>query len=254
MRICISGTANIGKSTLIKDFINKWEIYKTPKTSYRDVIKDKNYPHNKNCNKEGQWAIMNHMIDDLQKYNKTDNILFDRGPLDCLVYSIWAYEKGSSDIDKIFIDKLIPLVKESMKHIDLIFFLPVTKLSPVQIVDNGSRDTDPVFIEEIDNIFKALFFQYQHNLGKTPFFDSEDCPAMVEIFGNPEERIALIQQYLKDDGEVYGEEEDTILNPKSLIEIEKLLKEQEDTHSKEQSYKEQEKLIKEYIKKSKIKI
>lgn len=250
MRICISGTANTGKTTLIKDFLEKWGNYSTPSASYRDVLKSGNYPHSKKCNKDGQWAIINHMIDELQKYGKDDNVIFDRGPLDCLVYTLWAYEKKSSNINKAFIDKMIPLVKESLKHIDLIFFLPITKTSPVDIVEDGKRDTDPVYIEEIDNIFKALFYQYQHNLGKTPFFDADDCPAIIEIFGDPEERIMLIQQYLDLDGTVYGEEEDSILNPKSLAEMEELLKSEKASHEKEKSIKHQEELIKKFATKN----
>jgi predicted ATPase len=251
MRICISGTANTGKTTLIKDFLSNWGNYNTPSSTYRDIIKSKNYPHSKNCNKEGQWAILNHMIDELQKYEKKDNVIFDRGPLDCLVYSIWACEKESSDIDKAFIDKMIPLVKESLKYLDLILFLPITKSSPIPIVHDEFREIDPIYIEEIDNIFKGLYHQYQHNLGRTPFFNAEDCPAIIEIFGKPKERIMLIEQYLDTDGFVYGEEEDTILNPNSLKEMEDLLKNQEFAHEKEQKIKEQERLVKEYIKKSK---
>ena len=59
MRIAISGTACQGKSTLIQDFIKEWPSYQREKTDYRDIIKEKNYPHSKNCNKEGQWAILN---------------------------------------------------------------------------------------------------------------------------------------------------------------------------------------------------
>ena len=195
MRIGISGTIGIGKSTLINDFIRAWPNYKTPDSSYRDLLKEKNYPHSKLCNKEGQWAILNNMIDEMQKYSKDDNVIFDRTPWDCLVFSLWAAEMGTSDIDKPFIDKCIKIVRESMKHLDLIFFVPITAVSPVVIEDNGKRETDPQYIGEIDHIFKALFHEYQHALGKTPFFSAEDCPAIIEIFGKQEERILLIRQY-----------------------------------------------------------
>lgn len=251
MRISISGTACQGKTTLIKDFIKNWPKYSTPSQTYRDTIKSGNYPHSKNCNKEGQWAILNHMIDELQKYSKEDKVIFDRGPLDCLVYTMWAYEKQSSDIDEAFVNKIIPIVKESMKYLDVIFFVPITKASPVAIINDGTRETDPVYIEEIDNIFKAMFFQYQHNLGRTPFFSADDCPAIIEIFGKPQERILLIEQYLNVDGEVIGEEGDQILNPNNIEELEKLVLEQAEANQKEKYAKKQEQLLKEFVKKTK---
>jgi len=253
MRISISGTQNIGKTTLLNDILETWPTYKTPDSSYRDFIKEKKYPINKSCNQEGQWAILNHMIDEMQKYTIKDDIIFDRNPIDCLVYSLWAYEKQSSDIDKEFIDKIIPLVKESLKYLDVIFLLPITKTSPVKIIEDGLRDIDPIYREEIDNLFKGIFHQYQHNLGRSVFLPAEDCPAIIEIFGNPKERILLLQQYLNEEGGVYGEEFDTILNPKNLTEMEELLKSQEETLYREQAVKEQQRLIEEHNKKTKKK-
>jgi GTPase SAR1 family protein len=254
MRIAVMGTAGQGKTTLINDFIANWPLYKKPSNDYRELLKEKKYPHSKNCSKEGQWAILNCLIDEMQKYSKTDKVIFDRGPLDVLVYSLWACEMGSSDIDEAFIQKLIPIVKESLNHLDLIFFVPITKHAPIQIVDNGIRDTDPQYIAEIDNIFKALFHEYQHGLGKTPFFSADDCPAIIEIFGNPQERILLIQQYLNVEGEVIGEEADTILNPENIEELEKLILEQADADKKEKYLKEQEQMVKDFVKNEKKKV
>jgi hypothetical protein len=211
MRNSISGSVCQGKSTLISDFLKTWPSYKTPSSTYRDMLRDKNYPHSKLCNKEGQWAILNHMIDEMQKYSKNDKVIFDRSPLDCLVFSLWACEYESSDIDKEFIDKMIPVVRESMKFLDLTFFVPITKHSPVPIVDNGKREIDPQYISEIDYFFKALFHEYQHSLGKTPFFPTDDCPAIIEIFGNPEERVAMTGFYIMEDGKGYGEDQ-SLLN------------------------------------------
>jgi len=251
MRISISGTISQGKTTLVNDFIRAWPNYKTPDSSYRDVLKEKNYPHSKNCNKEGQWAILNSMIDEMQKYSKDDNIIFDRNPLDCLVFSLWAAEMGTSDIDKEFIDKIIPIVREAMKNVDLIFFIPMTGVSPVAIEDNGKRETDPQYIGEIDHIFKALFHEYQHSLGKTPFFSADDCPAMIEIFGKQEERILLIRQYLDENGKVYGEEEDTILNPENIEDLEMLINQQRQEDVKEKNLKHHQDMVKDFIAKTK---
>ena len=223
MRIAISGTSNMGKSTVIKDFINEWPSYTTESSSYRDLLKSKKYPHSKNVTKEGQWAILNHMIDEMQKYSKDDNVIFDRCPLDNLIYSLWSCEKTASDIDEEFLSKCIPVVKESMKHLDAIFFIPISKSSPIPIIEDGSRETDSVYIGEIDNIFKAIFHLYQHSFDNNPFLPSDDCPAIIEIFGNPLERIMLLQQYLNVDGAVIGDEGGSILDPENIKDLENLL-------------------------------
>ena len=253
MRILISGTANTGKTTLIKDFLNNWPNYRTPESSYRDLIKEKNYPHSKKCNQEGQWAILNCMIDEMQKYSKDDTVIFDRGPLDCLVYSLWACEMSSSDIDEQFISKMIPIVKESMKNLDVIFYIPISKSSPIPINNDGFREVDPTYITEIDNIFKAIFHLYQHSFNDNPFLPSDDCPAIIEIFGSREERIALMQQYLNVDGEVIGEEGGSILDPHNIRELEKLLEDQLTADQKEKLFKREKELADEFLKKEKSK-
>jgi hypothetical protein len=88
---------------------------------------------------------------------------------------------------------------------DILFFIPLTKVSNVEIVDNGSRNIDPVYREEIDNIFKV--FQESYHRGDGRIFPKDDTPAIIEIFGNPQERIKLTEFYLKEDGKIYGEDE-----------------------------------------------
>ena len=96
MRIAISGTACQGKSTLIKDFLDQWPMYTTPTKTYRDVIVEKSLSHSSVTNKDTQWEILNFMIDELQKTSKGDKIIFDRCPLDNIIYSIWAEQKKES--------------------------------------------------------------------------------------------------------------------------------------------------------------
>ena len=86
MRLALSGTASTGKSTLIKDFLVKWPNYTTNTTSYREKLKALNLPHSKKCTQETQWAILNHMVDEMQKFDKNSNVIFDRCPLDNIVY------------------------------------------------------------------------------------------------------------------------------------------------------------------------
>jgi len=220
MRIAITGAACQGKSTLVEDFIKKWPSYKRSKESYRTVIKEENLKINKEADSNSQLKILNCLIDDLQVTEKTDKIIFDRCPLDNLVYSMWSFEKGCSDIDKDFIDKCIPLVRESMRHLDIVFFIPITKVSPVKIEEKKLRETDKTFIKETDNIFKAIHRSYF--TGQSPFFPKDDSPAIIEIFGTPEERIKMIELYLNSEGNLHGEEE-SVLSKESLDYMETIL-------------------------------
>ena len=180
-------------------------MYDTPKGSYRELIKGDR--HSKNADKETQWNILNYMIDDIQSYSENDNVILDRCPLDNLIYSMWCYHKNVGDIDEIFIEKCIPVVRESMTLLDIIFFIPLTNVSTEERADN-SRETDSEYIKEIDNFFKAMHKNWMS--GDTRFFPKEDRAAVIEIFGNTEERINMIGLYLNDSGGEYGEEESLV--------------------------------------------
>ena len=198
MRIAISGTANTGKTTLVKAFLKEWGNYTTPDKTYRDLLEDST--HSKETSKELQWDILNFFIDQIQQYEKGDKVILDRCPLDNLVYSMWAYDKGEGDIDEDFIKKCIPLVRETLKLYDIIFFIPITKVSPITIVEDGTRDTDPLYIKEVDSIFKAIERDWNTN-PKCRYCDMDDRPGLIEIFGSPEERLQMIRLYLDVDGD-----------------------------------------------------
>ncbi len=45
MRIAICGNANMGKSTLIKDFVSKFTSYEADIETYRKKINEEELPH-----------------------------------------------------------------------------------------------------------------------------------------------------------------------------------------------------------------
>ena len=203
MIISTCGTACIGKSTFIEDFLKTWPNFKTPTKTYRDFLKSENLPHSKETTKDTQWRILQSLEKQIKQYSRTkDYIIHDRSPIDNLVYSLWCLEKGVGDIDKEFIDKCIPIVRESLRLIDVIFFLPITRVAPVEIVSNGVREVDPVYRSEIDTLFKALAREWDKP--NSPFVKPDDKPAWIEIFGKPHERIQMVKLYLDADGDPIG--------------------------------------------------
>jgi hypothetical protein len=206
MKIAVIGTANIGKSTYIKDFLKRWPMYKLVDSEYRKLLKEKNLAHSKEGTEESQTTILNCLVDEIIKYSKEDFVIFDRCVLDVLAYSTWLHLNGK--VSEKFLDQQRILIRETLKLYDLLFFIPLTRVAPVKIEDNGIRETDPVYREEIDTIFKA--FEESYHRGDGRVFPSDDCPAIIEIFGNPEERVKLTQLYITESGKCYGEDESLI--------------------------------------------
>jgi hypothetical protein len=206
MKIAIIGTTCIGKSTYVNDFLKKWQMYTTPQNSYRDKLKELNLPHSKESNEETQSLILNSLIDELTQTSKKDFVIYDRSVVDVLAYSTWLNLNGKVS-DK-YLDQQRILVRETVKLYDILFFIPITKVAPVNIEQNGFREIDPIYREEIDNIFKV--FQESYNRGDGRIFPTDDCPALIEIFGSPQERIKLTELYITENGKSYGEDQSLI--------------------------------------------
>ena len=246
MRIAICGTANVGKSTLLQDFLQEWDMYGREVKTYRDVLNEKGLPHSKKTTKESQKAILDYMVDTLKEFKKGDKVIFDRCPLDNLVYSMWAMSQEDNDIDEDFIDECIPIVKEALTNLDIIFFIPITKFNKIDIEEDGFRETDKQYIQEIDSFFKVLQRHYHDHPQDNPFFPRDDSPALIEIFGSKEERIGMIKLYIDAEGDLIGGDGGSdIFNPESLDMMEKLLESQDLSKKDEDEFKEQLEKIKE---------
>lgn len=235
MRISVSGTASCGKTTLIKNILAVWPNYTTPEKTYRDIITDKGLPHSSKTTTETQTDVLNFMIDQMQKYDKTDKVVFDRCPLDNLAYTLHAHEKGVEGFDKAYVDKAINICRESLRSLDIIFLLRYDPSIP--IVEDDMRDTDSTFIKEIDNIFAAFKTQYDYNNEANVFFPKHDSPCIIELGASAKDRITTIQEYIDSRGEPWGDE-GSIFNPNNLEEMEKLVRQQKLALEQEQKEKE----------------
>jgi hypothetical protein len=223
MRIAISGTANTGKTTLIKHFLSTWSQYKTPDKTYRDILKENKLNHSTKSTVKTQFSILDFMVNQLKTYTKNDKVIYDRCPLDNLVYSLWCNEKGVEGFDSDFIRMTAYLTRESMRDLDIIFLLKYDDTIP--IVDDGVREVDVNFIQEIDALFSAMHDQYANNIQLDKFFPKDDSPAIIELPTDMSERISLISEYVDINGDLPGEDQ-SIFNPENLSILEKLVQQQ----------------------------
>ena len=214
MRIALIGAHNTGKSTLVENFIKQWPMYKRPEKTYRDIIKEKNLKLNKEGDKESQRAILNALVDELQLESTSDNghVIFDRCTVDNIAYSLWHYAKNTDGFSTEFIIDSKTIAALSLKHLDVLFYLPVRKEIP--ITAREGREPDPIFQEEVDNIFDSLVNSYEKNTGA--FFPTEDCPAVIRLEGPPDMWIPQMRLYIKDNGNGYGEEDGTLIDASNV--------------------------------------
>jgi predicted ATPase len=223
MRIAISGTQNSGKSTLVRAFLQKWPMFGTPAKTYRDVLEENKLEHSSNTNEETQLLILDWMLKTQESIPKDANIIYDRCPWDNLAYTLVAnsYDQISDEVAA----ASISLVRESMKHLDIIFWLPYD--NEIKVVDDGVRDVNIEHLNEVDGVFAQLYEHYSENLESDIFYPKEDCPAIIPVEGKTvDDRLFYISQFIDETGTLI-EPDSNFFSEENLQLMESLLKDQE---------------------------
>lgn len=209
MRIAVTGAQATGKSTFIKDFIQHFPMYRASKTNYRELIENKGLTLNQRGSQQSQEIILNSMLDECMNHTSKSNIIYDRCTIDNVVHTLWLKEKHHEKVSEDFVRKSINLNKQACKFYDIVFYLPITKYDKIPLEAKENRDIDPVYRQEIDNLFYSIIKTYHEK--RDGFFDMRDSPAIIEIFGSREERIQMSKFYVNPEtGDQYDEKDDLI--------------------------------------------
>ena len=223
MRIAISGSHSLGKSTLVRDFQAAHPEFELIDEPYRELVARQERIHfaeraSQRCNR----LMTQHAIDRIQQAQlerPNTPVICGRSCLDFIPYSHYARAMGSSeglpldqrlhtaevrpdmqekngltfpsDITAAFIEELwcTVVANQALTSYDLIVFLPLTgdrSIDPA-MENDGIRSVETAYRDWVDAAFKQL---YRQELAKR-------CPAhgrVVEISGSRAERVSQLEQ------------------------------------------------------------
>lgn len=186
MRIAVSGTHFMGKSTLIEDFIKKHPDYKCEIESYYKLQDEKSMELSLEPSLDSLLEQLDCSINQLNECANERNIIFDRCPVDFLAYAMCALDQDSIDIHDSEVSEKFPEIKEALDHLDLIVFLPMTKENSIEYTEEN-----PSYRKAADKYFKKL---YRDEI--CDIFPKYGHPKIIEIWGNQLIRIKKLENYL----------------------------------------------------------
>jgi len=226
MRIGISGTHSIGKSTFVQDFHRAHPDYAIEDEPYRQLAAEGERIHfaeraSQRCNLLMTKRAIDR-INELREASPGLNVICDRTCLDFIPYSEYARAMGgeegvpaserrrtvevradmqekrdlafTSDITAAYIDDLWTTVVESnaLHSYDLIVFLPLTGDPAVDpaMEDDGIRSVETFYRNWIDGAFKRLYRE------ELPRRAPLSC-GYAEITGSRQERVRALEQILR---------------------------------------------------------
>ena len=186
MRIAISGTHFMGKTTLIEDFTKKYPNYKCEIEPYYKLQDEEAMELSLEPDLDSLLEQLDYSIEQLNKNENESTIIFDRCPIDFIAYSMCILDQDSIDINDSEISERFPEVKDALNNLDLIVFLPITKEHLVEYTEEN-----PAYRKKVDEFFKKI---YRDDI--CDIFPSYSHPKIIEIWGDRLTKIKKLESCL----------------------------------------------------------
>jgi hypothetical protein len=186
MRIAISGTHFMGKSTFIKDFLKAHPHYKNEVEPYYKLQDEKMMELSLEPSLESLVEQLDYSIEQLNQHAKEPNIIFDRCPVDYIAYAMCIEDEDYCNIEENEIAERFPEVKEALNHLDAIVFLPITKQHVIEYPEDNPR-----YRLLADKCFKKIYRDDRFDI-----FPRYNHPKIIELWGDRESRVKKLESYL----------------------------------------------------------
>ena len=115
MRIAVSGSHSLGKSTVVNDWVARHPHFKREEEPYRALGLHGPYEilFRDASTKLHNGIQLYYNIGRVHRYaDSSSDVIFDRSPVDYVAYSQYTADQGSTDIDAAFVESMVPGVRE----------------------------------------------------------------------------------------------------------------------------------------------
>ncbi len=192
MRIAISGSHSLGKSTVVNDWVARHPRFRREEEPYRALGLHGPYEilFRDASTRLHNGIQMYYNISRIHRYgDSAEDVIFDRAPVDYIAYSQYTANQGRTDIDPAFVESMVPAVRESLDHLDILAFVPKSDAWPVAMEADGIRPVDHGYRDEVDAIFKQIYRE-----GRFQVLPEKRGPRLIELWGPSEQRLNQLQQ------------------------------------------------------------
>jgi len=182
MRLAVSGSHGTGKSTLIAAFLEKRPEYRHEPEAFEMLGDDVELGESGEPTVDGLRALLVYSVSAVESRAADACVVFERSPVDYLVYVAASREARRGRTAAEFLSAHVPIVKPSLRKLDLIAYLPV---SPDGL--EGRPGEDAGFRRRVDRCLRRALLEDEYGL-----LDDPDAPRVVELPPQPERQLAAL--------------------------------------------------------------
>ena len=180
-KIALIGVQGTGKSTLLnaltQDNQMQEEFVKGANGVYitevvRSLVRERGISINRDASHKSQMIILEaHYFNAL----KNTSFITDRGAIDAFAYAVYNYLAGKFTYSEH--QEHRELFEACLPYYTHFYYLPIE----FKVENDGFRDTDETFRQEVDRIYQDLFQRYA-------------MPEFVTLTGTVEQRVELFKE------------------------------------------------------------
>ena len=190
MRIAVSGSHSLGKSTFVTDWAEAHPSYTREEEPYRSLdAQGYDIRFRQESNRLHNGIQLFYSISRINAYSEsTSNVIFDRSPVDYIAYSQYTADHGTTDIDHEFVKMMVQSARDCLANLDLLVFIPISEQWPIEMEDDGIRPVDIAYRDEVDTIFKQIYRDRRFNV-----MPQSGGPALLELWGSRQQRLQRLE-------------------------------------------------------------
>ena len=172
MRIAVSGTHGVGKSTLIDEFLRRHPEFVHEPEPYTVMVEDLGEEFSAEPSVEDFRRQLEFNIERLSQHAPGENVIYERCPVDFLAY-IHALDRKSAEA-------LLERVSEAMRHLDVILYLPF----------DGTSEEFPKLQRAVDRRLRSIFREDEFGIM------SSTNAIIVEAEGSTDHRLHTLEKLM----------------------------------------------------------
>ena len=175
MRIAISGTHGVGKSTFINEFLRRYPEFAHEPEPYTVLVEDLGEEFSAEPCVEDFQRQLEFNIERLSQHAADENVIYERCPVDFLAY-IHALDPQSAEA-------LLESVIKAMQQLDLVVYLPFD--------ESTVEDEYPKLQRAVERRLSSIFREDEFGImGSTK-------ATVVEAVGPTDHRLRTLLMYIK---------------------------------------------------------
>lgn len=184
MRVAVSGSHGTGKSTLIAAFLARHPAVVHEPEAFESLADDIDLTPTEGPTPDGLHALLEHSISAVSLHPPGACVLFERSPVDYLAYAAASRRSWPRGSIASFLSASIPRVRDAVRNLDLIVFLPVASQGL-----ESRKGENPRFRRRVDEALRRALVDDDYAL-----LGESSSARVVELSPFPERQLdELIQ-------------------------------------------------------------